>query len=272
VPEIRDVNPIPLHAFNPGPITGDGNWTWLIRGRLPTLIDAGTGDPRHVAAVQQALEGEVLAQVAVTHGHVDHASGAPQLAARHPGSLFLKMPWPERDGKWQVSWRAIADGDLIPVGDTALTVVHTPGHSPDHVCFWHAETRTLFGGDLAISGGTVWIPARLEGDLAAYLASLERVLALDPLRVLPAHGPIIDRPVALLRSYLAHRREREEQILEALRAGESTPAAIVARVYAGLKPSLAPLAAESVTAHLLKLEREGRARRDGEQWVLTAAS
>ena len=263
------MNPLALRAFNPGPITGDGNWTWLIPGRVPTLIDAGTGDARHLTSVREALEGAPLEQVAVTHGHIDHASGTLELAARFPAARFLKMPWPGHDAKWQVPWQPIADGDVIPAGDTSLTVVHTPGHSPDHVCFWHAETRTLFGGDLAISGGTVWIPTQLQGNLVDYLASLERVLALEPVRVLPAHGPIIERPTALLRSYLEHRRERETQILDALRDGESTPAGIVARVYTGLRESLAPLAAESVTAHLLKLEREGRVRRDGGNWSLT---
>jgi endoribonuclease LACTB2 len=165
-----------------------------------------------------------------------------------------------------VPWQPLADGDRIDIGDTTLVAVHTPGHSPDHLCFWHEESRTLFGGDLAIKGSTVWIPAHLQGDLAAYLASLERVVALEPAQLLPAHGPVIDRPVELLREYIAHRREREEQIVDALRAGEATLDALVARVYRGLKPSLVPLAKESATAHLLKLEREGRARRHAEAW------
>jgi glyoxylase-like metal-dependent hydrolase (beta-lactamase superfamily II) len=182
------LNPVPLHAFNPGLITGDGNWTWLIPGRIPTLIDAGTGDPRHLAAVEDALGGARLAQVLVTHGHGDHASGAPDLARSFPEARFRKLPWPEVDDKWTVRWEPIADGERIEAGDTALTAVHTPGHAPDHVCFWHAESRTLFGGDLAIKGTTVWIPTRLQGDLASYLLSLERVLVLDPARLLPAHG------------------------------------------------------------------------------------
>jgi glyoxylase-like metal-dependent hydrolase (beta-lactamase superfamily II) len=263
------LNPIPIHAFNPGPITGDGNWTWLIHGRVPTLVDAGTGDPRHLAALEDALGGARLAQVLVTHGHGDHASGAAELARRFPGLRCRKMPWHERDDKWGVRWEPVADGEAIEAGDTTLTAVHTPGHSPDHVCVWHAQTRTLFGGDLAIKGTTVWIPTRLGGDLAAYLASLERVLALDPVRLLPAHGPVIDDPVALLRQYLTHRREREDQILAALRAGDSTPPAIVARVYTGLDESLVPLAEESVSAHLIKLEREGRVRLDEGIWRLT---
>jgi glyoxylase-like metal-dependent hydrolase (beta-lactamase superfamily II) len=262
------VNPVPIHAHNPGPITGDGNWTWVLPGRVPTLIDAGTGDPRHLQAVHEALGLAAVAQVLVTHGHGDHASGAPALAEHFPAARFLKMPWPDRDGKWSVAWHPIADGDRIDAGDTTLTALHTPGHSPDHLCFWHAETRTLFCGDLAIRGTTVWIPTHLQGDLAAYLASLERVLELNPARMMPAHGPVIDEPAALLRSYLEHRREREDQILAALGAGVATPAAIVTRVYAGLKASLAPLAEESVKAHLVKLEREGRVRGEGDMWTL----
>jgi glyoxylase-like metal-dependent hydrolase (beta-lactamase superfamily II) len=265
------VNAIPIHAHNPGPITGDGNWTWLLPGRTPTLIDAGTGDSRHIHGVRQALRGATLTQVLVTHGHGDHASGVTTLAREFATAEFAKMPWPERDEKWSVVWRALADGDRVAAGDTELIAVHTPGHSPDHVCFWHPHTRTMFCGDLAIRGTTVWIPTRLQGDLVAYLASLERVIALEPERMLPAHGPIIERPVPLLRGYLQHRREREEQVVEALRAGCTTPAAIVERVYTGLKESLAPMAAESVTAHLLKLERDGRARRDGGRWVVSDA-
>jgi glyoxylase-like metal-dependent hydrolase (beta-lactamase superfamily II) len=258
----------PIHAFNPGPITGDGNWTWLIPGRVPTLIDAGTGDPRHLAALEEALAGARLAQVIVTHGHGDHASGAAGLAQRFAGLRARKLPWPERDDKWPVTWLPLADGDVVEAGDTALSVVHTPGHSPDHVCLWHEETRALFCGDLAIKGSTVWIPTHLQGDLAAYLASLERVLALAPARLLPGHGPVIDEPAVLLRGYLEHRREREAQVVAALRAGDTTTAAIVARVYTGLESSLVPLARESVAAHLIKLEREGRARREGELWAL----
>ena len=256
----------PIHAFNPGPITGDGNWTWLIPGRVPTLIDAGTGDPRHLAALEDVLAGATLAQVLVTHGHSDHASGARELARRYPGLRFRKLPWQGRDDKWGVPWDPLADGEPVEAGDATVIALHTPGHSPDHVCFWHAQTRTLFGGDLVIKGSTVWIPTRLGGDLAAYLLSLERVLAVDPGRVLPAHGPVIDDPLPLLRGYLAHRREREAQILSALRAGDATPSEIVTRVYAGLSDSLVPLAEESVTAHLIKLAHEGRARRTGDAW------
>lgn len=263
------MKPIPVHAANPGPMTGTGNWTWLIPGRVPTLIDAGTGESAHLQALDVALQGAMLTQVLITHAHTDHAAGAPAIASRMPQARFRKMLWPERDAKWAVPYESLADRQEIDVGDTRLIAVHTPGHAPDHLSFWHEETRTLFCGDLAVKGTTVWIPANLQGDLAAYLASLERVLALDPERLLPAHGPVIDDPEHVLRGYIEHRLEREQQILEALGRGESTPDAIVARVYRGLKADLIPMAREGVIAHLVKLEREGRARRDGDQWLQT---
>lgn len=260
------MKPIPIHACNPGPYTGEGNWTWLIHGRVTTLIDAGTGDPRHLDAIERALDGATLTQVLVTHGHGDHASGAMALAERFPGARFLKMPWPERDAKWPVPWETLENGRAIAAGDDTLVAVHTPGHAPDHLCFWHADSRSMFCGDLAQRNTTIYVPPQLQGDLIAYLASLKRVLALQPARLLPAHGPVIEEPAALLRSYIEHRREREEQIVERLRAGESSPDAIVASLYRGLKPALLPMARESVLAHLIKLEREGRAGRAGEAW------
>jgi glyoxylase-like metal-dependent hydrolase (beta-lactamase superfamily II) len=260
------VKPIPIHAHNPGPITGDGNWTWLLPGRVPTLVDAGTGDHRHLAAVDAALGGSALAQVLVTHGHGDHASGAEALRARFPSARFLKMPWPERDANWSVPWEPLEDLAEIEAGDAVLRVIHTPGHAPDHVGFWHEASRVLLSGDLAMRGGTIWIPARLQGDLGAYLASLKRVIDLEPARLLPAHGSPIDDPLPLLRQYIAHRLEREAQIVEAVRAGYSTPGEIVGHVYVGLRPSAVELAQESVLAHLLKLERDGRAARVGDRW------
>jgi glyoxylase-like metal-dependent hydrolase (beta-lactamase superfamily II) len=247
-------------------MTGAGNWTWLIQGRVPTLIDAGIGDPRHIDAVAVALGDTALVHVLVTHGHTDHASGASALATRMPHARFLKMPWPGRDETYRVRWHPLADNDVVPAGDTSLLALHTPGHAPDHICFFHEETRSLFCGDLLQRGGTIWIPGNEQGDVAAYIRSLERVLTLAPARAFPAHGPVIDDPVPLLRSYIAHRREREEQVLDALRQGDSTTEAMTTRIYRGLKGSLLPLARESVTAHLNKLEREGRARREGDAW------
>jgi glyoxylase-like metal-dependent hydrolase (beta-lactamase superfamily II) len=243
-------------------MTGAGNVTWLIPGRMPVLIDAGTGDARHLDALEIALGGARLSRVLVTHAHSDHAAGAPLIAARMPHVSFAKLPWPERDLKYAVPWQPLSDNEVIEAGDTTLRAIHTPGHAPDHLCFWHGDSRTLFCGDLAVKGTTVVIPASYGGDLGAYLSSLERAIALAPARLLPAHGPIIEDPEVLLRQYIVHRQDRERQIVHALMAGGTTPDAIVARVYPGLKEQLVPMARESVTAHLLKLEREGRARRN----------
>ena len=247
-------------------MTGAGNWTWLITGRVPTLIDAGVGAPQHLEELEKTLHGAALAQVVVTHAHSDHAEGVLALASRMPSVRFLKMPWPERDRRWPVEWQPLAGGDRLEIGDVAATVVHTPGHAPDHVCIWHAETRSLFAGDLVIEGTTVWIPSTLAGDLAAYLSSLDRVIALNPSWILPAHGPIIMKPAALLHSYIAHRRARELQVIDALRHGDATTASIVARVYPELDKSLVPRAEETVMAHLVKLERDGVARCTENAW------
>lgn len=252
------MRPIPIPAFNPGPLTGEGNLTWLVPGAATVLVDAGTGDLRHLEALERALGGGRLARVLVTHNHSDHASGASAIHHRMRGVRFAKAPWPERDGRYAVPWEALADGQVVEAGDTALEVIATPGHAPDHVCFWHRETRTLFGGDLAIAGTTVVIPAGAAGDLGAYLRSLDRVIALEPERILPAHGQVIDEPVRLLRTYLAHRRMRDEQVVAALDEGAHTVESVTARVYAGLSPALEPAAWESVTAHLRKLLAEGR--------------
>ena len=247
-------------------MTGGGNWTWLLRGRLPTLIDAGTGHLRHIDSIAEALKGQPLAQVLVTHSHSDHASGAPALAERMPGARFFKMPWPERDAWWPAPWEPLHDGDVVAAGDTALTVIHTPGHAPDHVCFWHDESKTLFGGDLAIKGTTVYIPSAYHGDLAAYIASIERVIALQPVRLFPAHGSVIADPVTVLRRYLVHRREREEQILELVARGMATPDAIADELYRGLSDALMIRAREMVGAHLIKLERDRKVVRRDEAW------
>jgi len=260
------VHVLTLPAHNPGPETGAGNNTYLVPGPRPLLIDAGVGDPRHLDEVGRALGNTPLARVIVTHNHSDHAAGVTALAARWPGAVFSKFPWPGRDGRYAVGWVPLEDGQVVEAGAGRLVVVWTPGHAPDHVCLFDPESKVLFGGDLLVRGSTVVIPASAGGSLARYLTSLERVRELHPSRVLPAHGDPIDHPEALIDAYVEHRLQRERRILEALAAGAATPASIVPLAYDALRPELVAFARDSVLAHLVKLEEEEKVRRDGEEW------
>lgn len=246
-------------------MTGTGNWTYFFPGRHPVLIDAGTGEAAHLEAIARS-RAQGPDHLVVSHAHGDHISGTAAIAARWPETTFSKYPWPERDVMHPVKWHLLSDGDVIPAGDSELQIVHTPGHAPDHLAFWHEATRTLLSADLIVPGTTVVILASSGGSLSQYLQSLKRVLGLAPARLLPAHGDPIDEPAVLIRRYIEHRRLRERQVLSALEAGLRTVDAIVERIYVGLSPPLIPMAHESVLAHLIKLQDDGLARRDGERW------
>lgn len=240
-----------LLAANPGPLTGPGNNTWFLDGKIPALIDAGVGAPAHVDAVAAALGNRPLGRVLVTHGHPDHASGVPALRARWPALEAWKWPAAGESG-----WQDLSDGQRIGAGDRELTVIHTPGHAPDHVCLLDERSGDLFAGDMVVQGSTVMIPAGRGGDLRAYLASLERLAALQPSRILPGHGPIIDRPLELIAEYLEHRRQRESQVRACLADGVTDVDAIVDRIYPNLLAALRPAARMTVEAHLDKLRTE----------------
>ena len=249
--------PLLLPAGNAFEWTGPtGNNTWLLRGRVPALIDAGVGNPIHLDALARALDGRLLPLVLITHAHVDHASGAPAIRDRWPSARVRGLGG--EDG--------LEPGERIEAGDGTVRVLHTPGHSPDHCCFLLEQTSEICCGDLVRIGGTVVIPASKGGNLSQYLDSLRRVRELRPSRLLPGHGPVIDKPDALIDEYISHRTERDGQILEAVAAGCRTPQQIVQRVYRGLPTSLRSAAEDTVLAHLVKLRDENRLAGDSTGW------
>jgi glyoxylase-like metal-dependent hydrolase (beta-lactamase superfamily II) len=240
-------------AANPGPLTGSGNNTWLLDGEVPALVDAGVGAADHVDELAGALGHRPLGRVLVTHGHPDHASGVPALRARWPSIEAWKWPAAGESG-----WLTLADGQRLRAGDRDLTVIHTPGHASDHVCFFDELSGDLYAGDMVVQGTTVMIPAGRGGNLRAYLASLDRIASLKPIRILPGHGPIIGRPLELIAQYLEHRRQREKQVLACLGDGVTDLDAMVARIYPDLHETLRPAARLTVQAHLEKLRQDGK--------------
>ena len=237
-------------APNPSVYTLEGTNTWVI-GEDPTIvIDPGPDDDGHLREVANVAG--TVGLVLVTHDHPDHAPGAATFARASGAPL---RAWRMSDGL------RVRDEETLRVGDVSITAMHTPGHTADHVAYWVGATGALFTGDAVLGRGTSFVDPP-EGDLARYLRSLERMRELGPRVLYPGHGPVIFDADAKLREYLDHRREREAQVLLAF-ASPRTIADAVEDIYAEYPADVRPLAARSVLAHLIKLEQEGRVRRQG---------
>ncbi len=237
-------------APNPGPYTGPGTNTWILgAGPVVVVIDPGPDDDRHLAAIDRKLAGATVGVVLVTHSHPDHLALAEKLAGLHGASV---RRYPE-----------LGDGDVVRAGALNVTALYTPGHSADHLCFWLAEDRVVFTGDLVLGKGSSMVTYP-EGNVAAYLRSLERLIALNPRMLCPGHWDPVTGAVAKLEEYRTHRLEREAQVLAEVRRSPGTARELTRRVYGPQLGEQLLVAAEmTMRAHLEKLVDDGEVRMAG---------
>jgi glyoxylase-like metal-dependent hydrolase (beta-lactamase superfamily II) len=237
-------------APNPGPYTGPGTNTWIVEaGPVVVVIDPGPNDDSHLAAINRRLAGKTVGVVLVTHSHPDHLPLAERLAEPHHASV---RRYPE-----------LGDGDVVRAGTVNLAALYTPGHSADHLCFLIAEDGAVFTGDLILGQGSSMVTYP-EGDVAAYLRSLDRLAALKPHILFPGHWDPVTDAMNKIEEYRRHRLEREAQILAEVRREGGTAAALTRRVYGDLDDKLMVAAEMTMRAHLRKLVDDGLVHERGE--------
>ena len=258
-----------LTAFNAGPMTGPGTNTWILGENEVAVLDPGPASSRHIANIVKKAPGRIR-WILTTHTHPDHSPGAALLAER-TSALLIGSPPPPGERQDRTFRPAVKpeDGQEFDLGGFLLKAIATPGHASNQVCWWHAPQGVLFTGDHIMQGSTVVI-APPDGDMSAYMNSLERLLDLPIRAMAPGHGHWIDQPQQEIRGLIAHRQRRERKVVSAVEAlGPVAPDALLGRVYDDVPGRLHPVAALSLEAHLLKLEREGRVRRESHCWRLS---
>lgn len=255
-------------ANNPGPFTFTGTGTYVVgRGEVGAgvaVIDPGPLDEAHLAALLAAVEGQTVSHVLVTHTHRDHAPlarpfaeavGAPVLAARPPArTVHVSASLDEEDDETFSPDIVLTGGERLRGDGWTIEALSTPGHASNHMAFVLEEENALFSGD-HVMGWSTTIVAPPDGDMAAYMASLDAVIARGFSTIWPTHGAPITGPAPFLRAYKAHRLAREAQVLARLAAGDRRIADMVPALYAAVDSRLWPAASLSVWAHLIALER-----------------
>jgi glyoxylase-like metal-dependent hydrolase (beta-lactamase superfamily II) len=268
-----------LLAPNPSPFTYTGTQTYIVGEGKVAVIDPGPDLPEHVEALTAALAGERVAAIVCTHTHRDHspasrplqaATGAPIVgcAAFHVETEDGGRADEAFDRDYRPD-RVLQDGEALSGPGWTLRAVATPGHTSNHLCLSLEENGALFSGD-HVMGWSTTVVAPPDGDMAAYVASLDLLLTRDDRIYYPAHGPAIENPHAHLRRLIEHRRGREAQILAELSAGVQAIPDMVGRMYTETDPRLHPAAARSVLAHLIDMETRGLVARSGDAWSIAA--
>lgn len=260
-------------ADNPGPFTFTGTGTYIVGRDMPgagvAVIDPGPDDEAHLHALLRAVKGRTISHILVTHTHRDHAplsralseavGGAPILAARPPArTTHASAALDEEDDDDFAPDVMLTGGEMIEGDGWTIEAMATPGHASNHMAFILRDENALFSGD-HVMGWSTTVVAPPDGDMAAYMDSLDRVLARGFSTLWPTHGPAITQVAPFLKAYRDHRLEREAQICARLAAGDETIADMVPALYAAVDQRLWPAASLSVLSHLIKLVKDGRA-------------
>jgi glyoxylase-like metal-dependent hydrolase (beta-lactamase superfamily II) len=259
-------------ARNPSPFTFKGTGTYIVGNGDVAVIDPGPDIAEHVDALVAGLSSERVTHILITHTHRDHspaaralqtATGAPTYGFGPHAGGKRGDPAVEEGGDWDFAPDVtLRDGDRVAGKGWTFEAVHTPGHTSNHLCFALADAGVLFSGD-HVMGWSTSVIAPPDGDMAAYMASLDKLLGRRDAVYWPTHGPAITEPHEHVRAFIAHRREREAGILDCLRAGVERIDAIVEKLYVGLQPGLRRAAGRSVHAHLVDLVTRGLVECDG---------
>ena len=260
-------------AHNPSAFTYYGTQTYIIGEREVAVIDPGPGLPEHLDALEEAIGGRKVAAIMCTHTHRDHSPASRPLAERTGAPivgcapLALETAGPRADASFDGDYapdRVLEDGDAVDIDGKAITALATPGHTSNHLCFAYGDA--LFSGD-HVMGWSTTVVFPPDGDMAAYMASLDKLRQRDDRAYYPAHGPPVDNPQQYVRHLAGHRMQREKQILRLVGQRTRDIPDIVAKAYPGLDPRLTVAAGGSVYAHLLDLERRGLVEREGDAWT-----
>jgi glyoxylase-like metal-dependent hydrolase (beta-lactamase superfamily II) len=257
-------------AGNAGMMTGPGTNTYLLGVREVAVLDPGPDDTRHMDAILEAA-GAAVRWVIVTHTHPDHSPLARRLAER-TGACIIGLPPPD-DGRQDAAFtpqHRPADGERLSLGETLLTVIHTPGHASNCVCYLLERERLLFTGDHVLEGvSPVILPP--DGDMSAYIHSLDKLGAHDFERIAPGHGGVMERGKEIIAMLRAHRLAREDKVVQSLRRmNAATLDDLTPVVYDDVAADRHRWARLTLEAHLVKLERDGRAGSREGRWQLTA--
>jgi glyoxylase-like metal-dependent hydrolase (beta-lactamase superfamily II) len=265
-------------AGNPSAFTYTGTQTYIVGHGEVAVIDPGPDDSAHIEALISALSGETVTAILCTHTHRDHSPAAPALKAATGAPvigcapLVLADSGPRADASFDETYapdRVLADGELVSGPGWALRAVATPGHTSNHICFALEEAGALFTGD-HVMGWSTTVVSPPDGDMAAYMASLDLLMSRSDRIYYPAHGDPVENPQRFVRGLAGHRKQREGQIMRLLGEGIGAIPAMVERMYVGLDPRLHGAAGRSVLAHLVDLRQRGVVRESAEQWQLAA--